>query len=327
VCGATAEAAHGDDVPAAAPRGATRGAHAEGDALPAGALDLRTETCPMNLLRARRAVERLGAGETLEIRLGREGAATVPDGLATQGHVLLAREPRGEGLRLLVRRGEGTTAPSPPRAEGDAWLRRFARQIVMPDVGEAGQRRLGAATVLVAGRGDAAVAAVVYLAAAGVGTLVIGVEGEVGARAGRWPLGDAAPSDALRRALARRVTDAGGAALAIEDARGGTLAGATVAAFAGRAPVVPTHGRRPWVALAPGGGGVVVRAGPWPAEAWVDLPPSALEGPVGFAAGALLADAAMRRVLGFARAGSVPVLRLDGTLEDRRAAPVTSAGC
>jgi hypothetical protein len=281
----------------------------------------------MNLLRARRAVERLADEDTLEVWLGKEGAATVPDGLASSGHALLAREPRGEGLRLVVRRGAGTASPPAPRAEGDAWLRRYARTIVLPDVGEAGQRRIGAATVLLAGRGDAAVAAAVYLAAAGVGTLVLGVEGDVGARAGRWPLRAAAPGDALRRALARGLSAGAGArVLTMEEAKGGALAGAGVAAFAGRAPVVPTHGRRPWVALAPGGGGMTVGRGAWAPQAWGDLPPAALDGPVGLAAGGLLADAVLRRVLGLAPAAVEPVLRLDGTVDDRRAAPVTSAG-
>jgi molybdopterin/thiamine biosynthesis adenylyltransferase/TusA-related sulfurtransferase len=324
VCGA----ARGDDVPAPGAGPARRGP-ADRETPPAGTLDLRTETCPMNLLRARRAVERLAPEETLEVWLGVEGAATVPDGLASQGHALLAREPRGEGLRLVVRRGAGASSSPAPKAEGDAWLRRYARQIVLPDVGEPGQRRLSASTVLVAGRGDAALVCALYLAAAGVGTLVLGVEGDVGARAGRWPLRDARASDALRHALARELPPVPGArVVAMDRAQGGVLAAASVAAFAGTAPVVPTPGRRIWAALAPGGrGGIVVRLGVSAPEAWASLPPSVLDGPVGCAAGALLADAAMRRVLAFPATASDPVLRLDGTLDDRRSSAVTGAGC
>jgi molybdopterin/thiamine biosynthesis adenylyltransferase/TusA-related sulfurtransferase len=326
VCG---EAARGDGVPAAgaaAPAG--RGAPDAPEPLPEGALDLRRETCPMNLLRARRAVERLGPEGTLEVWLGEEGAATVPDGLAGLGHALLSRERRGGALRIVVRRGAGGEAPEARPEEGDAWLRRFARQVVLPEVGEAGQRRLGAATVLVAGRGDAAVACALYLATAGVGTVVLGVAGEAGARAGRWPLLGARAGDPLRRALAEALAaSASGRAVAIEDAQEGPLAAATVAAFAGTAPVVPTPGRRVWVALAPAGdGGVVVRLGTSAPASFGAPSDAALDGPVGLAAGALLADAAMRRVLAHPAAAGEPVLRPDGTVEERRPAPVTSAG-
>jgi molybdopterin/thiamine biosynthesis adenylyltransferase/TusA-related sulfurtransferase len=134
----------------------------------AGVLDLTDEECPMNLLRARRAVETLPAGARLEIVLGAEGAATVPGGLAALGHAVLAEEPRGGGVRLLVRSGGPVPAARRAARRDEAWLRRFARVIVLPGVGEEGQEAVSAATVLLAGRGDAADAAAVYLGAAGV---------------------------------------------------------------------------------------------------------------------------------------------------------------
>ena len=52
-------------------------------------------------------------------------------------------------------------------------LKRYSRQIAMEEVGIAGQERLTAGRVLVIGAGGLGSAALMYLAAAGVGTLGI----------------------------------------------------------------------------------------------------------------------------------------------------------
>ncbi len=155
--------------PAALPSAAPCRVPTESDAPmvpPAASLDLREEVCPLNLLRARRAVEDLERGVRLEILLGEEGAASVPDGLRSLGHVVLEEATLGRGRRLVAMRG-GRVLPA-DRLDRDVLLR-FARQVVLPEVGEAGQARLLDARVHVEGQGPLADTAVLYLRAAGVG--------------------------------------------------------------------------------------------------------------------------------------------------------------
>jgi adenylyltransferase/sulfurtransferase len=62
-----------------------------------------------------------------------------------------------------------TTAQSPTSSLD--FQRRYARQILLPELGESGQRRLSEARILVVGAGGLGSALITYLAAAGVGTI------------------------------------------------------------------------------------------------------------------------------------------------------------
>lgn len=55
----------------------------------------------------------------------------------------------------------------------DDYLRRYARHIVLPEIGEAGQQKLAASSVMVVGAGGLGAACLMSLAASGVGRLVI----------------------------------------------------------------------------------------------------------------------------------------------------------
>lgn len=69
-------------------------------------LDITRETCPMTFVRVRLALDRLAAGQVLEVLLkGDEPRRNVPRTAVEQGHELLANLDGADGItRLLLRR-------------------------------------------------------------------------------------------------------------------------------------------------------------------------------------------------------------------------------
>jgi sulfite reductase (ferredoxin) len=69
--------------------------------------DLRGVACPMNFVKAKIALERVAAGETLDVLLD-AGAPTenVPASFTEQGHQILAVTPEGPSFRVSVKRAK-----------------------------------------------------------------------------------------------------------------------------------------------------------------------------------------------------------------------------
>jgi tRNA 2-thiouridine synthesizing protein A len=76
----------------------------------AARLDVRADACPMTWVKTRIALERLSAGDRLEVLLSPgEPAESVPRSAAEDGHLVVALDVlgAGEGVRLVLEKADG----------------------------------------------------------------------------------------------------------------------------------------------------------------------------------------------------------------------------
>ena len=66
-------------------------------------LDLRTTKCPLNFVQARLALEKLNAGEVLEVWILQSGesAINIPQSMAQEGHTVVLTRDEPDNLRKL----------------------------------------------------------------------------------------------------------------------------------------------------------------------------------------------------------------------------------
>ena len=70
-------------------------------------IDLTGETCPMNWVRTKLALESMAPGDTLEVWLDPgEPATSVPKSAAAEGHAIQSATPEPEGrVRVVIKKG------------------------------------------------------------------------------------------------------------------------------------------------------------------------------------------------------------------------------
>ncbi len=85
---------------------------------------------------------------------------------------------RGGLQRLRARAGDQAPDEPPREGFGSAELERYARHIILREIGGPGQKKLNQAKVLVVGAGGLGSPALLYLAGAGVGTIGV-IDGDV----------------------------------------------------------------------------------------------------------------------------------------------------
>ncbi len=71
---------------------------------PQAPLDIRGVPCPINFVKTKLALEKIAAGQTLEVLVSGDAMENVPTSVKDEGHTVVSETPEGDYLRVVIQK-------------------------------------------------------------------------------------------------------------------------------------------------------------------------------------------------------------------------------